>query len=138
MVPFAEKHGLIVALHNSGNAKDADAIATPASFRTALALSKSFRLNLDIGNLTAANGEAVAFLQENHASVSHIQIKDRTRNGGGNEGFGDGDTPGADVLKLVKSKGLPVPVLVEYEYIGLGTPIEEVRKCLAFARSALA
>jgi sugar phosphate isomerase/epimerase len=137
LAPFAEKHEMTVALHNTANAKDANAIASPQSFRTALALSKNFRLNLDIGNLTAANYEAVAFIQENHAGISHIQIKDRTRNGGANEGFGDGDTPIKDVLTLIQEKKVPVPVFVEYEYIGLGTPQEEVRKCLTFARSAL-
>jgi hypothetical protein len=137
LASYAEKYGLTVALHNTANAKDADAIATPQSFRAALALSKNFRLNLDIGNFTAANGEPVAFLQENHAAVSHLQIKDRTRNGGDNEKFGNGDTPIRDVLALVKARQLPIPVFVEYEYIGLGTPQEEVRRCMAFARSAL-
>jgi len=137
LAPFAEKHGMTVALHNTANAQDADAIASPQSFRTALALSKNFRLNLDIGNFTAANHEAVAFIQENQASISHIQIKDRTRNGGANERFGDGDTPIKEVLTLIKEKQLAIPVFVEYEYIGLGTPQEEVGKCLAFAKSAL-
>lgn len=137
LAPFAAKYGLTIALHNTANVKDADAIATPQSFRAALGLSPNFRLNFDIGNFTAANFEAVAFLQENQASISHIQIKDRTRNGGGDEKFGDGDTPIRDVLAVVKSKQLPIPVFVEYEYIGLGTPQQEVRKCLAFARSAL-
>ncbi len=138
LVPFAEKHEIMVALHNGANAKDSDAIATPRSFRAALAMSKRFRLNLDIGNFTAANFEAVAFLQENHPAISHLQIKDRTRNSGDNERFGDGDTPIREVLAFVKEKRLPIPVFVEYAYIGLGTPQEEVRKCLAYVRSALA
>jgi len=137
LVPFAEKHGMTVALHNTANAKDPDAIASPQSFRTALGLSKNFRLNLDIGHFTAANYEAVAFIQENHAAISHIQLKDRTRNGGTNEQFGEGDTPIKEVLALMREKQWPIPAFVEYEYIGLGTPQEEVRKCLAFARAAL-
>lgn len=137
IAPFAEKHGTVVALQNSADIKSADAIATPASFRKALAISKNFRLALDIGNLTAANYEAVAFLQENRTVVSQIQVKDRTRNGGGNEKFGDGDTPIQDVIRFVKEKRLSIPVIVAYEYIGLGTPQEEVRKCLAFVKSAL-
>jgi sugar phosphate isomerase/epimerase len=137
LAPFAEKHGVTVALHNSADTKGTDAIATPQSFRTALGLSKNFRLNLDIGNFTAANFEALAFIQENHAGISHIQVKDRTRNGGANERFGEGDTPIKDVLSLVQEKQLPIPMFVEYEYIGLGTPQEEVRKCLAFAKAAL-
>jgi len=132
LAPFAEKHGIEVALHNTAS-KDAGALAAPQSFRAALALSPHFRLNFDIGNFTAAGFEAVAFLQENHAIVSHLQVKDRTRNGG-NERFGDGDTPIKEVLAVVKEKRLAVPVFVEYEYIGLGTPQEEVRKCLAYVR----
>ncbi|HXB72268.1 MAG TPA: TIM barrel protein [Candidatus Acidoferrales bacterium] len=134
LAPFAEKHRITVALHNTANTKDPDAISTPQSFRSALALSNNFRLNLDIGHFTAANYEAVAFIQENHASISHIQIKDRTRNGGANERFGEGDTPIKNVLTLIKEK-LPIPAFVEYEYIGLGTPQEEVRKCLAFTNT---
>ena len=138
LAPFAEKHGITVALHNTANTKDPDAISTPQSLRSALALSNNFRLNLDIGHFTAANYEAVAFIQENHAIISHIQIKDRTRNGGANERFGEGDTPIKDVLTLLKEKDLPIPAFVEYEYIGLGTPREEVRKCLAYTSNALA
>ena len=138
LAPFAEKHQMTVALHTTANGKDPDAIATPQSFRNALGISRNFRLNLDIGNFTAAGHEAVAFIQENHAAISHIQIKDRTRNGGANEQFGEGDTPIKEVLALVKEKKLPLPVFVEYEYIGLGTPREEVRKCMAYVKSALA
>ena len=132
LAPFADKHDISLALHNTANEKDPNAIATPQSFRTAL------RLNLDIGHFTAANHEAVAFIQENHASISHLQIKDRTRNGGANEQFGEGDTPIKDVLNLIREKKLPIPVFIEYEYLGLGTPQEEVKKCMAYVKAALA
>jgi hypothetical protein len=138
IAPYAEKHAMTVALHNTANGKDPNAIATPQSFRTALALSKNFRLNLDIGHFTAANYEAVACIQEDHAGISHIQIKDRTRNGGPNVQFGEGDTPIKEVLNLIREKKLTIPVFVEYEYIGLGTPQEEVRKCMAYVKAALA
>lgn len=76
-------------------------------------------------------------MQENFAAISHIQVKDRTRNGGDNERFGEGDTPIKDVLAFVRQKQLPIPVFIEYEYIGLAMPQGEVRRCLAFAKSAL-
>ena len=41
-------------------------------------------------------------------------------------------------LGLLKGKKLPIPVFIEYEYLGLGTPQEEVRKCLTYVKSALA
>jgi hypothetical protein len=124
LAPFAAKHGITVAIHNSPKAKP----------RTDL--PQNFRLNLDIGNLTAAGADPVAFIKEHHPSISHLTIKDRTRSGG-NEKFGDGDTPVADVLTLVRDKYPQIPVFVEYEYIGLGTPQDEVRRCLGFVRSAL-
>jgi hypothetical protein len=55
-----------------------------------------------------------------------------------NERFGEGDTPIKEVLALIKDKHLPIPAFVEYEYIGLGTPQDEVRKCLAYTNAALA
>ena len=130
LAPFADKYWMTVALHNSPH-------DTAAQLTGAAAASKRFRINLDIGNFTAANQEAVAFVQENRASISHIQIKDRTRNGGGNERFGEGDSPIKEVLGLLKDKKLDIPAFVEYEYIGLGTPREEVRKCLDYARVCL-
>jgi sugar phosphate isomerase/epimerase len=137
LAPFAEKYDMMVALHNTASEKDPNAIATPQSFRTALAISKNFRLNLDIGHFTAANHEAAAFIQENHAGISHVQIKDRTRNGGANEQFGEGDTPIKEVLNLIQEKKLQIPVFIEYEYLGLGTPPEEVRKCMAYVKGIL-
>jgi sugar phosphate isomerase/epimerase len=136
LAPFAEKHRMLVALHNSPAAKGADVIATPAGFFRALALSKNFRIDLDTGNFTAANGECVAFIQENHENISHLTLKDRARDGAV-EAFGQGDTPIKPVLALLKEKKYSIPVFVEYEYLGLGTAREEVKKCLAFVRSAL-
>ena len=130
LAPWADKHAMTVALHNSPH-------DTAASLTAALGMSKRFRLNLDIGNFTAADQEAVAFIQENPAAISHLQIKDRTRNGGGNERFGEGDTPIRDVLALLKQKQYPFPAIVEYEYLGLGTPQVELKKCMAYVRAAL-
>ena len=104
----------------------------------AAALSKQFRVNLDIGNFTAANQESVAYIQENHEKITHLIVKDRTRNNGGNEAFGAGDTPIKPVLALLRDRKFPIRVCVDYEYVGLGTPQEEVRKCLAYVRAALA
>lgn len=138
LTPFAEKHQMLVALHNSAGTKDADAISTPGAFAKVLALSKNFRIDLDIGNFTAAHGESVAYIQENNRSISHITVKDRTRNAGTNEAFGEGDTPIKPVLALLRDKKLPIPAFVEYEYLGLGTARDEVKKCVAYVRAALA
>jgi protein involved in ribonucleotide reduction len=40
-------------------------------------------------------------------------------------------------LTLLKEKKYKIPALVEYEYKGAGTPVEEVKKCLAYMKSAI-
>jgi sugar phosphate isomerase/epimerase len=126
LAPFAERHAVMVAFHNERE--------TAAQISALAALSQQFRINLDIGNFTAANQESVAFLQENHHRITHLTVKDRTRNGGGNEAFGSGDTPIPAVLALLREKQYPIRAYVDYEYVGLGTPAEEVRKCLAYVK----
>lgn len=124
LVPFAEKHQMNVAL---------------TDFTLASGLpTKRFKVNADIGAIAAANGSPVAWIQENHDAVSQLTVKDRRRNKGKNERFGDGDTPVQDVLRLVKEKKFTFPVFAEYEYLGLGTPAEELQRCMDYMRSAIA
>jgi sugar phosphate isomerase/epimerase len=132
VAPVAAKYQIAVALHNN------DALGSPAALDGALATSRQFKIAFDIGNFTAANQQAMAYIQENHGSISHLLIKDRTRDGGGNEEFGNGDTPVKPVLRLLKEKQYGIPVFVQYEYLGVGTPEQEVKKCLAYVASALA
>lgn len=132
LAPFAEKHSMLVAFRNGPGL-----LETPAELARAMAVSKRFRVNLDIGNFTAANQEAVAYIQENHAAITHLIVKDRTRNNGGNEAFGSGDTPIKPVMALLREKNYPIRVCVDYEYVGLGSARQEIRKCLAYVGAAL-
>ncbi|MGH9581756.1 MAG: sugar phosphate isomerase/epimerase family protein [Bryobacteraceae bacterium] len=137
ILPLAEKHKIHVAVHGHSNTKDPDQFSSPATFQKALNLSPWFRVNLDIGHFFAAGFDPVAYIQRHHARITHIHIKDRKKNDGPNEPFGEGDTPIAGVLRLLKQKRYPIPALVEYEYRGTGTPVEEVNKCLAYMKRAL-
>ena len=65
-------------------------------------------------------------------------MKDRKKNQGPNTSWGEGDTPIKQVLVLLKEKKFPIRAFVEYEYRGAGTPIDEVKKCMAYMRQALA
>jgi sugar phosphate isomerase/epimerase len=138
VVPFAEKHRMVVAMHNHSNVQDPNEFATPQSFATALAMSKYYRINLDIGHFTAANFDPVAYLQENHAHVTNLHVKDMKK--GQAEGYtpwGEGDTPIPAVLQLLKKNKWPIRAHLEYEHEGTGTPVEEVRKCYEYAKKAL-
>jgi sugar phosphate isomerase/epimerase len=138
LAPFAERHGILVALHGHSNTKDPNQFAGPESFAKALAMSKQFRVNLDIGHFTAANGDAVQYIRENHEHITHLHIKDRRRNDGTNEQFGEGDTPIKEVLTLLKKEHYPIRAFVEYEYAGLRPSRDEVKRCMEYMREALA
>jgi sugar phosphate isomerase/epimerase len=138
VAPFAEKHKMVVAMHNHSNLKDPNEFATPESFAAAMALSKYFKVNLDIGHFTAANFDAVAYLREHHANITNLHVKDRRRDQGPNVEWGTGDTPIREVLQLLKRNKWPIAAYLEYEYKGAGTPVDEVKKGLAFMRAALA
>jgi sugar phosphate isomerase/epimerase len=138
VAPFAEKHKMVVAMHNHSNLKDPNEFATPESFAAAKALSKYFKVNLDIGHFTAANYDALAYLRQHHADITNLHLKDRKKSQGDNTTWGTGDTPIRDVLQLLKRERWPIRAYIEYEYNGSAPAIDEVKKCFAFARNALA
>ncbi len=138
VAPFAEKHKMYLALHGHANLSDPDEFATPDSFRAGLAMSKYFKINLDIGHFSAANFDAVAYIRENHGSITNLHLKDRTKNGGPNVEWGQGDTPIKAVLQLLKTNKYEIPAYIEYEYPGKLTCVEEVKKCFDYAKRVLA
>ncbi len=138
VVPFAEKHKMIVAMHGHSKVDDPNEFATPESFAAALKMSRYFKVNLDIGHFTAGNFDAVAYVREHHADITNLHIKDRKKNQGDNTPWGEGDTPIREVVQLVEKNHWPIPIDIEYEYKGAGTPVEETKKCFAYARQALA
>jgi len=138
VVPFAEKHKIIVAMHGHSNRKDPNEFCTPESFAAAMAMCKLYKVNLDIGHFTAANFDAVDYITKNHQNIMELHLKDRKKNDGDNTVWGEGDTPIKQVLLLLKEKKWPIPALIEYEYDGKGTSQEEVKKCFEYCKQALA
>jgi sugar phosphate isomerase/epimerase len=135
--PLAEKHKIYVAVHGHSDTTHPDEFSSPDTFQKALDMSDWFRVNLDIGHFSAAGFDPVAYIQEHHARITHIHVKDRKKNNGPNEPFGQGDTPIGPVLQLLQQKQYPIPALVEYEYQGQSAPVEEVNKCLAYMKHCL-
>jgi sugar phosphate isomerase/epimerase len=136
LVPFAERHRLSIAVHNEVAGNPAGAIAT-AELGQALALSPVMTLALDIGNLTASNGDATATLAAHQQRVSYVVVKDRLQNGGASQPLGEGDTPIARVLRGLETSRSSIPALVEYDYVGLRSTVEELTASLAYMKRAL-
>jgi sugar phosphate isomerase/epimerase len=135
--PFAQKYKTFVGMHNHSRLTPNE-FARPEDFAEAMkGMSKYTCINLDIGHFTAAGYDPVAFLEEHHEHILTLHIKDRKKNQGANMPFGEGETDIKGVLNVLRTKKYPIPAMIEYEYKG-ADPIEEVKKCYAFMKQALA
>lgn len=137
VAPFADKHKITVAMHGHSNVKDPNEFATPESFAKAMALSRHFGVNLDIGHFFAAGFDPVEYIQAHHDRITNLHLKDRKKNQGDNVPWGEGDTPIKQVLRLMKEKKYSFPANIEYEYRGAEGPVAEVKKCLQYCKDAL-
>ena len=133
--PFADKHKIPLAFHGHDNTKDPDEVSSPETFAAITALSKYHAINLDIGHFTAANFDPVPFIQQHHDRITHLHLKDRKKDHGGNVPWGEGDTPIKQVLQLLRDKKYDMPGNIEFEY--QGDPMVEIPKCVQYAREAL-
>lgn len=137
VAPFADKYKIIVAMHGHDNMTDPNQFAKPESFEQAMAMSKYFWVNLDIGHYFAAGYDPLEYIQKHHARISNLHLKDRKKNHGANTPWGQGDTPIKDVLQLLKQKKYDIPAYIEYEYRGEDA-VAEVKKCFQYCKDALA
>lgn len=128
VAPFAEKHDVIVALHNHANGPD--------DFAQAMAASRQIRVNLDCGHFVASGYDPIAYIQANHANITHLHLKDRKKNQGPEMAFGQGDTPLRQILQLMKKEKYDFPAYIEY--VGTDGQSIELARCLQFCKDALA
>jgi sugar phosphate isomerase/epimerase len=128
VAPFAEKHDIIVAMHNHTTG--------PEEFAQAMAASKNAWVNLDVGHFFATGYDPIAYLKQHHARITNIHIKDRKKDRGAEMPFGQGETPLKEVLQLVKREKWDFPVCIEY--VGPDGPPVELKRCLDYCKSALA
>jgi sugar phosphate isomerase/epimerase len=136
---FAEKHKSLAMFHTHGQ------VADPGfSFDKYLAYSPANMLNLDAGHYYGATGlHPNDVIIKYHDRMRSIHIKDKTgpKNAtpNTNKPFGEGETPIADVLLLLKKEKWPIRVDVELEYpIPQGSDAaKETKKCIDYMRNIL-
>ena len=133
---YAKRYDMLVGMHNHSRIRDNE-FATPADFATASKGRSHIAVNLDIGHFVAAGFDPVDYIQKHHERIVTLHIKDRKQDQGDNVPFGDGDTPIREVLALLRDNNYDIPANIEYEYKG-GDTVEEVEKCFAYCRQALA
>jgi sugar phosphate isomerase/epimerase len=138
---YAQKYKIMVGFHGHDQTDHPDEFSTAETFERGLkGASRYLGVNLDIGHFVAAGGDPVAFLKEHHKKIVTLHIKDRKKNHGANVPLGQGDTPVAEVLRLMRDNHWKFPANIEYEYgkeiPGLDT-ITEVKKCFEYCKQAL-
>ncbi len=131
---FADKHQFMVGYHGH-------ATTTPEHWEAAFALAKFNGANVDLGHFVAGNNTSpVPFIQKHHDRVTHVHMKDRKFNNGPNTPFGEGDTPLAEVLRLLRDQKWNIQATIEFEYkVPAGSDrMTELARTIDFCRKALA
>ena len=138
LVAFVERYKIRPAFHTHAEVSDPNEIASVESLQRLMNISPEFRICLDIGHFTAGNNDPLAYLGEHHDRITHIHVKDRKRNGGPNVEWGAGDTPIKPCLVLIRDNRYPIYCIVEREFQGAGTALEQTRLDLEYMKNALA
>ena len=130
---FADKHQMMVGYHGH-------ATTTPAHWEAAFALAKFNGANVDLGHFVAGNNMSpVPFITKYHDRITHVHLKDRKFKNGPNTPFGEGDTPIAEVLRLLRDNKWNIQATIEFEYkVPAGSDrMTELARVLKFCRAAL-
>jgi len=132
---LAKKNGIYIGYHGHEQ-------QTPTLWDTALEQSEFNALNLDLGHYVAAgNDKPLDILKVKHDHIKSMHLKDRQtpENNKGNVSWGQGDTPIAEALKLMRDEKYAFPGTIELEYeVPEGSnAVEEVKKCLEYCEQAL-
>jgi len=132
---LAKKNGIFVAYHGHEQ-------QTPSLWDTALEQSEYNALNLDLGHYVAAgNSKPLEIIIAKHDRIKSMHLKDRQtpEHEKGNLSWGQGDTPIAQALQLMRNNKYNYPATIELEYKvpESSNAVEEVKKCLAFCEQAL-
>jgi len=130
---FADKHQLMVGYHGHASTK-------PEDWERAFSFAKYNAANVDLGHFVAGNNTSpVPFIKQHHERITHVHLKDRKMHDGPNTPFGEGDTPIAEVLRLLRDNKWNIQATIEFEYkIPAGSDrMTEIARALKFCRDAL-
>ena len=130
---FADKHQLMVGYHGHAS-------TTPEHWETAFSFAKHNGANVDLGHFVAGNNVSpIAFIKQHHERITHVHVKDRKLNGGDNMPFGQGDTPIAEVLRLLRDRKWNIQATIEFEYkVPTGSDrMTEIARAIKYCRDAL-
>jgi sugar phosphate isomerase/epimerase len=133
LAPFAERHRMVVAFHNT-TSPDPDRVVGPDAYDKLLAMSPWYRINLDVAHYFAAGYDPVSFIREHHDSIVSVHLHDRKKDNGPSVPNGEGNTPLRETLLLLRSQHRKIPIFYELEWVGSGEPVPEIARDLQYLR----
>ncbi|MDR1645855.1 MAG: sugar phosphate isomerase/epimerase [Tannerellaceae bacterium] len=139
MAPVAERNGMYAIFHNHMQ------FAEPSfGYDPFIAVSEAVRFNFDMGHFFGSTGiHPNEIIRKYHDRIFSLHIKDKTgpsaKEPNANQVWGQGETPLADVLLLLKQEQWPIYCDIELEYpvAPWSTSVKEVRTCVQYARNIL-
>ena len=137
IAPLAEKRSFLVGLQGRPDMSvtNPDVIAKPENFEEAIALSKRFWINLDIGDATGGGYDALQFVKAHHDRITMLYLKDR-RKDRLSVPWGEGDTPIKEILQLIRDKRYPIRCYVDCDYKTANRPAD-VKQSFEYAKAVL-
>ncbi len=139
LAPFAEKHNMYAVFHQHAQP------AEPGfSFEKFLAYSPAIMLNFDVGHYFGCTGlHPNPVIARLHDRILSVHLKDftgpKSTPPNTNQVWGKGETPLADVLKLIQKQKWPIhcDIELEYEIPADSDAAKEVKRCVEFAKVVL-
>ena len=136
---FAEKHSMYAIYHNHAQPGDPG-----FNFEEFLEYSPSNMLNLDVGHYFGATGKHPSeIIEKLHDRIFSIHLKDKTGKdsepANTNMPWGEGETPMADILNLIKDNNWPIYCDIELEYPvpDDSDAVKETTLCVDYCREIL-
>ena len=133
--PIADKHKIMIGFHNHTQ------MTSKTYEGPILSYGKYLGLNFDVGHYVAGTSKSpIPIIQKYHDRILSLHLKDRKVNNGPNMPFGQGDTPDALILQLMKREKWTFPADIELEYRVPedSDAITEVTRCVQFCKESLA
>jgi sugar phosphate isomerase/epimerase len=139
VAPFAEKQGILVGLQGNPNMNgtNPDQIGKPEQYLEGVAISKQYRICLDVGDATGGGWDALKFITEHPEPIAMIYVKDRKKDNT-SVPFGEGDTPLKAILQLIRDKRYNIRCYMDCDYKTDGTRAEAVKKSYEYSKAAVA
>lgn len=112
-----------------------DAISKPENYEEVMGLSRHFAISMDIGDATAGGYDTLSFVEAHHERIAMLYLKDR-RKDHTSVPWGEGDTPVADMVRLVRDKKYPIRCYLDCDYKTTDRAAD-VKRSFEFAKAAL-